>query len=38
MKNLTMRVPNYTHIYFSHCTNVCLARQWASLNSDRFYF
>ena len=36
-KNLTMRVSNYTHIYFPY-SNFCLSRQWASLYSDRFYF
>ena len=37
MKNLTTRVPNYTHIYFSY-SNFCLSRQGASLYLDHFYF
>jgi len=29
MKNLTMRISNYTHIYLQY-SNFCLSRQWAS--------
>ena len=38
MKNLTTRVPNYTHLLPLQYSNFCLSREWASLYSDRFYF
>ena len=38
MKNLTTRVPNYTHHLPLQYSNFCLSREWASLYSHCYQF